>query len=187
MSMTKKARLNGLSMATAQAGLGTVIENLITNVNAMRAALLNGIFFVPGLAIGASAKGKVLITNAVHFVLAGTLYQIAAQEVAFTSTTHDIAPNAESVQEACYKLSVAANGTVSITKGTTATGAGSATIPATPANQVSLGYVRVAVDAGATLFNATTDNLDAAHLTVTYVDEPHAFSAIAAIPSINVV
>jgi len=187
MAMTKKDRLNRITPATWHVKLGDVMESMITMMNSIRSAMQNGIFFAPGLAIGSSSKAKVKITNTVLFTLVGVLKQINTQEVAFTATTHDIAADAENVKEACYKLSVDDAGTVTITKGTTATGAGNASVPATPAGEQSLGYVRIAVDAGATPFDATTDNLDAAHLTVTYVDEPLSFTSISAVDSLNVV
>lgn len=123
-----------------------------------------------GLAIGTSSKAKLLIANTVIYVLAGAYKSKTTAEVAFTATTHDIAANASSVQEAVFLLSLDASGTATITKGTTATGAGNAVVPATPANNVAIGHARIAVDAGATPFDASTDELDASHLTVTYTD-----------------
>lgn len=122
----------------------------------------------PGLAIGSGSKAKVLIANTVVFLIAGVFKSKTTAEIAFTATTHDIAPNASSIQEAVYLLTLNAAGTATITKGTTATGAGNAAVPAAPAGQAVIGHVRVAVAAGATLFDASSDNLDAAHLTATY-------------------
>ena len=122
------------------------------------------------LAIGSSSKAKVLIASTVNYLIAGTFYAKTTAEVAFTATTHDIAADADAVQEAVYLLSLAANGTCTITMGVIASGAGNAVIPATPANEVAIGYARIAVAAGATLFNASTDELDAVHLTDTYVN-----------------
>lgn len=123
-----------------------------------------------GLAIGSSSKAKLKIANTVVYTIAGAFYSKTTAEVAFTATTMDIAANAASVQEAVYLLSLAADGTATITKGTTAAGAGNAAIPATPASNVAIGYARIAVAAGATPFDASTDELDAAHLTVAYTN-----------------
>lgn len=123
----------------------------------------------PGLAIGTDAT-KVLIANTCVFSLAGVLYSKTTAEVAFTATAHDIAADALTVQEAVYLFSTVANGTITITKGTTATGAGNAAIPAVPAGGVPIGYTRIAVAAGIVDFDASSDDLDDAHLTVTYVD-----------------
>ena len=67
-------------------------------------------------------------------------------------------------------MSLQADGTATLTAGTVATGSGNATVPAPPSGECMIGYVRVAVDAGATPFDATSDDLDASHLTVAYVD-----------------
>lgn len=123
-----------------------------------------------GLAIGSGSKAKVKITNTVTYLIAALFKSKTTAEVAFTATTHDIPANAGSVQERVYVLTLDAAGTPTITAGVIATGSGQAAIPAPPANQAVIGYVRVAVAAGATPFDASSDNLDAAHLTVTYTD-----------------
>jgi len=88
--------------------------------------------------------------------------------IAFTATTHDIPANASTVQEAMYLVMLAANGTPSLVMGTISTGAGTALLPERPATGTPIGAVRVAVAAGATSFDATTDELDEAHITDTY-------------------
>ena len=122
-----------------------------------------------GLAIGSSSKAKVLIGNTVTFLITGLFYSKTTAEVAFTATTHDIAANASTVQEAYYVLTLNSSGTPTITKGATAnTGAG--LLPTPPANEAVIGYVRIRVAAGATSFDASTDELDEAHLTVAYTN-----------------
>lgn len=123
-----------------------------------------------GLAIGSSSKKAVKIANTVNYLHAGIFKAKTTAEVAFTATSHDIAANASTVQEAVYLLSVIADGTVTVTMGDIATGAGNAKIPEIPSGKTPIGYVRVAVAAGSTKFDATSDDLDAAHLTVTYVN-----------------
>lgn len=123
----------------------------------------------PGLAIGTS-KPQVKITNTTVYLHNGIFKSKTTADTAFTATTHDIPANASTVQEACYLISLAANGAVTITMGAIATGSGKALLPEIPDGKTPIGYVRVAVSAGATPFDASTDNLDAAHLTVTYVD-----------------
>jgi hypothetical protein len=124
----------------------------------------------PGLVIGSTSKKEVKIANTTVYLADGLFKSKSSAEVAFTATTDDIAPNASSVQEACYLVCLAADGTASLVKGTTATGSGTALLPEFPASKCVIGYVRIAVAAGATLFNATTDDLDSAHLTVAYTD-----------------
>lgn len=123
-----------------------------------------------GLTLGSSSKKTIKIANTVIYTIAGAFYSKATAETAFTATTHDIAADSETVQEAVYLVSLNASGTVTITKGTTATGAGNAVVPDTPADNVAIGYARIAVAAGSTSFDATTDDLDAVHITDTYVN-----------------
>ena len=123
-----------------------------------------------GLVIGSGDASKIKITNTVVFLNKGVFKSKATAETVFTATTHDITAVAGSVQEAVYLVSLQADGTVIITKGTTATGAGNAVIPDTPAGETAIGYLRLAVAAGSTDFDATSDDLSAGHLTDTYVD-----------------
>lgn len=119
-----------------------------------------------GLAIGTGSAAKVKY-NAFDFQVDGVAAHVAAGEVAFTPTTHDIADPDTDPREAIYVLSIAEGETApTITKGATAA-AGAAVAPATPANEIKLGEVLVQHD-GSAIFDASTDDLDAAHLTVTF-------------------
>lgn len=120
-----------------------------------------------GLAIGSSSKKTVLIANTVSYFNAGAIKNKTTAEVAFTATLHDIAPDAGAARERWFLLALAANGTPSITAGT-AGAVGSGTYPATPSGETPIGLVRIEVAAGATLFDASSDELDAAHLTDEY-------------------
>lgn len=130
----------------------------------------NMAFTAPGLAIGSSSKAKVKITNTVTYLSDGVFKAKTTAEVAFTATTHDIPANASAVQEACYLLMLAADGTPSLVMGTIASGSGNAKLPEIPSTGTPIGYVRIAIAAGSTKFDASTDELDAAHITDTYVD-----------------
>lgn len=120
------------------------------------------------LAIGTVSKKEVAHGTFTKSV-GGAVAEVAAAEVGFTATTHDITADPNKVQEAIYLLSVDAAGTVTITKGATAD-EGAAVPPALPAGEAPLGTVKIKVAAGATDFDATTDDLDAAHLTTTFTD-----------------
>ena len=96
--------------------------------------------------------------------------QSATDNIAFTATTHDIAADADAVQEACYLLCLNASGTATVHMGEIASGAGNALLPEIPEGLTPIGYVRMAVDAGAVDFNATTDDLDETWLTAAYVN-----------------
>lgn len=124
----------------------------------------------PGLAIGTSSAAEVKIVNPVVYVAGGAVVEdAAATEVAFTATTHDITNDADKGQEAYYTLSSVDGINLVITKGSTAD-EGVAVPPAAPANSAILGFIKILVEAGAVIFNATTDLLSAAHLTVTFED-----------------
>lgn len=138
--------------------------------DAVNTRLANMCLSAAGLAIGSSSKKKVLITNTVVFTSSGVFKSKSTAEVAFTATTMDIAANASTVQEACYMMTLAADGTPTLTMGTIATGSGKALLPEIPATGTVIGYVRIAVAAGSTKFDASSDDLDAGHLTCTYVD-----------------
>lgn len=122
-----------------------------------------------GLAIDTD-KTQVKTVNTVQYSLNHKRYTKAAFTKAFTATTHDIPANASAVQEAIYLYSLDASGNITCTMGEIASGSGSAVPPATPAGNCPVGALRLAVAAGATSFDATTDELDEAHLTDTYYD-----------------
>lgn len=125
----------------------------------------------PGLVIGTGSAAKVKFTNDTDVTVKGLSFRIAAgTEVAFTATTDNITASAGAVQECVFLVIINESGTPSLQKGTVATGSGQAAIPSTTEGYACVGYVRVAVAAGATSFTATTDLLSAAHITDTYVD-----------------
>ena len=143
-------------------------QEMMTFMDLIDTALKNQCLSNPGIAIGSGSAAKVLIGNTTVFTSDGIFKSKTTAEVAFTATTHDIAPNASSVQEAMYLVMLAADGTPSLVMGTIATGSGAAKLPERPATGTPIGAVRVAVAAGATLFDASTDLLSAAHITDTY-------------------
>lgn len=162
--------LNMMNPAASRAKLGDRLAAVIALLNGLRVGLLYSAISKAGLAIGTLSKKAVRITNTTIFVNNGVALSKSAAEVAFTASAHDIAGVAGTVREAVYTVSLAANGDPALTKGVEASGAGKALIPKAPAGHTPIGHVRIAVDAGATPFDATSDDLDAAHLTVTYVD-----------------
>jgi hypothetical protein len=139
-------------------------------------AIANMCLAAAGLVIGSVSAAKVKIGNTVTYLSGGLFKSKASAEVAFTATTHDIPANALTAQEAVYLLTLAADGTPTLTMGAIATGAGNALLPERPATGTPIGYVRIKVGAGATKFTAGTDVLTASHIaaggggSVTYVD-----------------
>lgn len=157
-------------MQQLASGIAESHQNLMDRFDAIDTQLKHMCLGNPLLVIGSVSKKEIKATNAVDYLIAGKAYTLAAAEHAFTATTHDITAVAGSIQEAVYLLSVDSAGTVTVTMGDVATGSGNAVIPATPDDEAAIGYLRLAVAAGATDFDATSDDLDAAHLTDTYVN-----------------
>jgi hypothetical protein len=152
-------------------------QGLMDSFDMLRRALANRVLTTgAALAIGSSSKTKVKIaTNSTGtYSVDGVLYTFpAAQEVAFTATTHDIEADADTIQERVYLVCLDAAGAATIIAGEQAAGAGNAKLPEwddIPATVCPVGYLRLAVAAGSTDFDATTDELDEAHLTDTYVN-----------------
>ena len=164
-----KHKVNTMTPGAKDASLGDKIAGLVDLANSLKAALSYMALSSAGLAIGTTTS-QVKIANTVVYLNNGVVKTKTTADIAFTATSHDIAANASAVREAVYLLSLSANGTATITKGVEATGAGNALIPNTPAGNTPIGHVRIAVAAGATPFDATTNALNAGHLTVTYTN-----------------
>lgn len=121
-----------------------------------------------GVVIGTSSAAKVKWGSSIVASVNGLIVTVTTNEAAFTATSDDIAASASVVREAVYLLVVDAAGTVSLFKGTESSGAGTAAWPECPTDKACVGAVRVAVAAGSTSFDASTDLLSATHLTDTY-------------------
>ncbi len=149
-------------------------DNLRTQYNLLRAALVAsltgaGLISLPGLVIGTSSAAAVKQTG-FNFRALGFEETKAGDETAFTATTHDILDPDALARGAIFVLSIAQGGTITITKGADAL-AGLEVAPATPSNECKLGEVLVQHN-GSAIFNASSDDLDAAHLTAVFTDEP---------------
>lgn len=148
-------------------------QNLMTELDRRDTVLKNMTFSSPGLVIGLSAAAKVKIANTTVYSSNGVFCSKSTAEVAFTATTHNIPAVLASIQEACFLLTLAADGTATLTMGAIASGAGTAVWPERPATGTPIGGVRIAVVAAApgsgTNFVAATTALDDARLSaVTY-------------------
>ena len=152
--------------------------NLREQFNALRADLLAaaaGTYCCsdPGLTFGSSSALKVKNVDCVVSVN-GLRVACPSAETSFTDTTHDIADGYRRI----FVLSVATDGTTfTITPGTAVLAAATAVAPATPAGGAKLGEIEIAPLTA--IFNANTDALSAAHLTVTYTDANNAVSRTA--------
>jgi hypothetical protein len=130
----------------------------------------------PTLVIGSSSAAKVK-NSAFGILQDGSITTISSTETAFTATTHDITASASAIQEAIYLVYLDGS-TIKLSKGTTAA-EDAAVCPDTPSGKFKLGEVKVQVAKGSTDFNATTDDLDAAHLTTTFTSKLDVFDEIA--------
>ena len=168
---TDAVNINRISKPLKSLDFGGKFKAMIDMVNGLHEVMLNHTLTAPGLVIGSSDPAKVKIANTVSYVINGIFKSKTTAEVAFTATSYDIAPHASLVKEAMFTLSLKADLSAVLTKGAIAVGAGNAIQPAAPAGQCVIGAVRVAVNAGATMFDASSDALNAGHLTVTYYDQ----------------
>ena len=157
-------------MDALDAKYGMRNQDLMTGLDNRTTALRNMCLSSAGLVIGSVSTAKVKIANTVTYLSDGVFKSKTTAEVAFTTTTHNITASASAVQEACYLLTLASDGTPTLTMGTIATGSGASYLPSVPSGGTPIGYVRVAVAAGSTSFAANSDALSAGHLTVTYVN-----------------
>lgn len=125
----------------------------------------------PTLAIGSSSKKKVK-SSAFNVMRDGVISAISAAETDFTATTHDIADGYGAV----YNIYLAANNAITILKGTATLAGTGAVCPATPSGGMKIGEVKIVVDGA--IFNATTDDLDATHITDTYSNKIDIFDVV---------
>lgn len=143
-------------------------QDLMTRLDKIDTQLKYQCLSNPGVVIGSSDASKVKIGSSTVYTNNGVFCSKTTAEVAFTATTHDITASTSAVKEACFLLSLAADGTPTLTMGTIASGAGTALWPECPSGKTPIGGVRVAVAAGSVSFDASTDLLSATHITDTY-------------------
>lgn len=167
--MSNVDEIERISRSARSMDLGNKIAGVIKLANKLRHLALYHCVSPAGLAIGTSDPAKVKIVNTTQYVQNGVIKSKTTAEVAFTATSHDIAPHASLVKEACYTVYLDA-GTPGIAMGQIVIGSGNAIAVDAPAGSTEIGVVRVAVDAGATPFDASTTQLDDGALTVTYED-----------------
>ncbi len=162
---------------------GMNAQSLMSLLDELNDSLNNRPLTDPGLVIGSSSAATVKIANTTKFLIDGVFKSKTTAEITFTAGD-DITADASTIQEAIYVLSLDASGAGTLTKGATASGSGNAVLPEyndLPESEAVIGYVRVAVDAGSTDFDAGSDDLSAAHLTDTFVSLGYIFPRFDAI------
>lgn len=120
--------------------------------------VLNMCLYNPVLAIGSGSAAKVLITTGATgvYLIEGKFYTSpASQEVDFTATTDDIAPNATTAQEKTYLVCLDSAGTGSIVGGLQADITKSVA-PEVDSDLCVIGKVVLSIAAGTSKFDATT-------------------------------
>lgn len=160
MAGTTVRRYDDLGVRGSASAETTIQLNaLIDDVAALGTALLN---MMPGALITApeTKKGTSAETawrsEAFSFTFRGKVTSAAAQEKAFTATTHDVAAS----KQAIFVLSVQTDGTTfTITKAADQT-IGTNVYPTAPDNEIIVGYVTIVNGAGG-IWDASTDDLEA--------------------------
>jgi hypothetical protein len=156
--------INGASLRgiTIRASVRTAIPDsevrwlTIAHNQTMRAQsmMMPGVLLTEPASKKGTTSAKTWRTEAFTFMFRGHKVSAAAQEKAFTATTHDIAVS----KQAWYVLSLQEDGTsFTITKGADST-IGTDTLPTIPDNQVAIGWLKLTTGSGA-IFDATTDDL----------------------------
>lgn len=159
-------------------------QALMDVIDSLSKRMRNMNFADGGLRIGQVSKTKVNNANSLVCAVNGQFVTVTtADTFLFTATTHDIPANASTVQEAMYVFTIDDQGAGHVYMGEIATGSGNAKLPNyedLPEDEAIVGALRLAVSAGATSFDATTDELDEAHLTDTYYDYASMFPLFSA-------
>lgn len=157
----------------------TLINELKADYDLLRNVVLNCAMGACGLAEGTNAN-TLQVAAAFSFNINGQLYSKAITDnIAMTACTE------QAISTYCeYLVTIAANGTVTVTKGTEV-GTDTAVLPAKPASCAVIGSFKIATD-GSTTFTSGTTDLGAAGITETFkdlmfgVEAPTAIAAAAA-------
>jgi len=169
MPTTKLRALNKGWAVFGKVNLGTELESYITYIN-------NHVLSKAGLAIGTGSNTRVKVVNNCDYTLNGVVYRIpATQEEAFAATTDDIADGYTNI----FNMSVDNALATTLTIGTAALAGATPTVAATPSGELCIGTIQIT--AVGAIFNASTDALNAGHLTVVYIDRD---GYVAVLPSL---
>lgn len=150
------------------------VRNLIEYVNQLSALVAGSL--MPGCLLSdpatktGTSSAKTWRTEAFTFTFRGKQTSAAAQEKAFTATTHDVAAS----KEAWFVLSVQTDGTTfTITKGADQT-IGTKVLPTTPDNEIPVAWLKMTTGAGG-IWDASTDDLTVSGnvASLTFYDAPN--------------
>lgn len=157
------AKSIGKGVATSSEDIRSALEKL--QINAVDMLLNSG-----GLAIGSSAKAKVLIANTIYALIDGVLVKKTTAEIALSGTVTNAKFNV-------FVLSMNASGTVTATMGTEGATIGAVVFPTVPDDQVVLGFVIVNPTGTGNFVGGTTELGDATVApNAVYVNTPFPFN-----------
>lgn len=157
------AKSIGKGVSTSSEDIRSALEKL--QINAVDMLLNTG-----GLAIGSSAKAKVLIANTIYAMIDGVLVKKTTAEIALSGTVTNAKFNV-------FVLSMNASGTVTATMGTEGATIGAVVFPAVPDDQVVLGFVIVNPTGTGNFVGGTTELGDATVVpNAVYVNTPYPFN-----------
>lgn len=160
-TLTDELRADHATIVTLQTELIADHAAFKTAADAQKAIMGDMSLSAAGLTLGSGDPKKLKITNTVVYINAGLFKSKSTAEVAFTATTHDIADGSS----AFFVVSLDGSGTVTLTKGADDAALSTITVPA---GETVIGYFTLA--ANSAIFNATTDDLSAGHITDVYTD-----------------
>jgi len=146
------------------------VNSYITYIN-------NHVLSKAGLDIGTGSNTRVKVVNNCDYTLNGVVYRIpATQEEAFSGAGgDDIADGYTNI----FNMSVDNALATTLTIGTVAAAGATPTVAATPSGELCIGTIQIT--AVGAIFNASTDALNAGHLTVVYIDRD---GYVAVLPSL---
>lgn len=158
------AKTIALNDWTSQSGAKTLLEKL-------QSALTDQLFNTGGLAIGTSSKKAVLLANTVYALIDGALVTKTTAEIALVGTVTNGKYNV-------YALTLAADGTLTVTMGTEGATLAAVVLPTVPADEVTLGYVIVHPSGTGNFVGGTTDLDDGTVVpNAVYINNVGAFNA----------
>lgn len=149
--------LNECMPAAKNAQLGTTIQALIDAVNGFRNFFIGGTGVLEGTGLARGSTDTNIASGLFNFAVNG----ITANKAAVAAGTAIGAQTVTADKWALYRLTIAANGTITVTPaagnvaGYADEKAAIAAIPAVPANQADMGYITVKTATGLAWIAAT--------------------------------
>jgi hypothetical protein len=147
-------------IAADHAVMKALVDEMKTVVNAKYGVSIGTAYCKTAPVLSTTAAGVTMTYTAFQYTINGIdYYSAGATNKAFTATNHDVTTGSK---WGSFKVSIATNGTVTLTMSASPDYASEAlaiaAVPATPAGECSMGYLTVQSTSGAK-WDATTDAL----------------------------